>query len=193
MRSKIGFIYILSAVIQVSSLLSPNSAWAEPSDIYVIRHAEKPNDDSQTHLSKKGYERAQALVQVFSSENSRFKVPQVIVAQHPRKKKGSIRSIETAAPLAESLGLEVDTSFEVKDALNMARHVLSSDETDGKVVLIVWGHDEIPDIAKAFGAKNLSYWRSQDFDRVWYFKFRNGKLERSENLPMQALPGDSKK
>lgn len=193
MRSKTSLILILSVFVQISSLFGANWAFAEPSDIYVIRHAEKPNDDSKPHLSKKGYERAQALIQVFSSEGTRFKVPQVIVAQHPRKKNGSIRAIETATPLAEALGLEVDTSFKVKDSVNMAEHVLSSTETEDKVVLIVWGHDEIPEIANTFGSKNLSSWSSQTYDRVWHFKFRNGKLEQSVELPMQALPSDSKK
>lgn len=188
------FKHICLSLVAVCLLqfISP-SADAKPTEIYVIRHAEKPNDDDKTHLSRTGYERAQALVQVFGQGNDRFSVPQVIFAQHPRKKKGSVRSIETAQPLADALGLTPDTSYNVQEGTEMAEHVLNADETDGKVVLIVWGHDEIPDIAQAFGSRNLNRWRSQDFDRVWYFKFNGNRLERSEDLPMRALPSDSKK
>ena len=172
-------------------LLLSIPAHATPREVMIIRHAEKPADKRATNLSPKGYERAKALVTVFGG--SRFRVPEIIFAQSPRKKSGSLRPIETVTPLAKSLGLEVNERFQVKRGDDLADYLLRSEECDGKVVLVSWGSDEIPEIAEDLGARSFDEeWPKDSFDRVWRIEFSGSKVAKEEDLPMKALPGDSR-
>lgn len=165
---------------------------AIPAQVLIIRHAEKPVDNSNTHLSDRGFLRAQALVKIFGGSNNRFDRPDFIIAQNPDKADGSVRAIETAAPLAAALSLSVDNSFVVGEGKRLAKQILSVPKFDGKTVLIIWGHDDIPKIALHLGSFDLpGNWKAGIFDRVWRLSFENGTVKNSENLPMLALPGDS--
>lgn len=172
-------------------------AWALPvfslpAQVLILRHAEKPEDKEETTLSEKGERRAQALIRVLGPGNGRFEVPEKIFAQAPKDDEGSVRSLQTARPLAQALGLRVNQQYEVGEGWALAEHLLEAPVYDGKVVLIIWGRDEIGDIAHGLGARRLpNKWPKGVYDRVWRLVF-DGDHVKAQDLPMRALRGDSR-
>jgi hypothetical protein len=160
---------------------------AEPRQVILIRHGEKPEQGDG--LSLKGLERAAALVPFLSQRDGDRSVPCAIFAQGPTSKRTSQRPVETVAPLAQSLGIQVKT-FHHSAVADMVKQVLSNRKYDGKTVLICWEHHGIPDIATAMGVQKVPEWPGQVYDRLWIVTFQNGKPKLS-NLPQKLLFQDS--
>jgi broad specificity phosphatase PhoE len=168
------------------------NAIGAPAEVLIIRHAEKP--DNGPHLSPIGQQRAQALVGFFTSNPSVLEhgTPVAIYAAKPEKHDGSLRPMETIAPLAQELGLEVNSDFSKDEFKDLANEILDSAAFEGKTVLISWVHDTIPQLAHAFGIKpKPSDWPNESFDRVWKLEIVNGKAKSLIDLPQHVLPGDS--
>ena len=169
-------------------------AGAAPAEILVIRHAEKISD-SEPGLSPKGFQRANALVDLFKKDPRLldYGTPVAIFAGTAKHSDGSIRPLQTIQPLAKALGLTPRTDFESKDDTAMVASIMSNPAYNGKTVLICWPHQEIPDIAHALGMKKkkIPNWDGGTFDRVWKFTIDNGDVASFEDLPERALPGDS--
>lgn len=184
---------LVGSVSVVCVLAWAPSVRATPAEILIIRHAEKNSDG--VDLSDRGHERATALVDFFEQQRqvTRFGTPVAIYAGAPTHEDGSQRAIETVAPLAESLGLELRTGFHKKEVGALVNEVLSNHLYDGKMVLICWEHGLIPDIANAIGAGSVpAKWKGSDFDRVWRIDFDGDQPGDVEDLPQHLLPGDSK-
>ncbi len=166
-----------------------------PAIVFIIRHAEKPMDDKDAHLTAQGYKRAQALPALFlqrpgSTELPRLPRPSVLFASAPSKH--SNRPIETITPLAQALRLRVNTSYEDRETTAVANELLSG-KYAGKVVLICWHHGEIPHLARALGVDDApKKWDDTVFDQMWMLEWVDGKPQFS-TLPERLLPGDSAK
>jgi hypothetical protein len=75
----------------------------------------------------------------------------------------------------------------------MKRRVLVDPQYAGKVVLIAWHHGKIPELARALGAIDApDKWNAKVFDRVWELTYADGAAT-FQDLPQEALPGDSDK
>ncbi|MDE2489842.1 MAG: histidine phosphatase family protein [Elusimicrobia bacterium] len=182
----------LSASPALSPAPAPAPLAAGPAQIVIIRHAEKPAQGSD--LSPRGYQRAQALVGLFKTDPdlTRYGAPAAIYAQKPTQDGTQIRPLETVQPLAESLGLTVNTDFRKPDAEGLARTILSDPSLRGKMVLISWEHHMIPAIARALGLTDApDAWPDAAFDRLWIIDFDGGRPVAFRNLPQRLLPGDS--
>jgi hypothetical protein len=163
------------------------TVFATPAEVLIIRHAEKTSGTE--HLSPKGEQRAQALVELFAG--SRFPTPNVIFAASPHHADGSIRSIQTVTPLARALHLKIHQDLDTHEVKELVSTILNSAEYDGKVVLICWEHKRIPEIASEFGVSENVDWDRLVFDRVWKLKFNQAGQVRFTDLPQNLLPGDS--
>ncbi|HEX8914016.1 MAG TPA: histidine phosphatase family protein [Humisphaera sp.] len=164
----------------------PGPAGDPPLRILIIRHAEKPDDRDDPHLSARGRARAAALARVVPE---RFARPDFVVAA--RTSAHSNRSVETVTPLAESLRVPVDDALKDEQSDELARRLLTDRRYAGKVVLVCWHHGKIPDVARALGAAGVpAKWKDPVFDRVWEVTFRGGKATLAD-LPQKALPGDA--
>jgi broad specificity phosphatase PhoE len=159
-----------------------------PATILLIRHAEKLTD-GQIDLSPTGFERARLLPKVFGlGLRPDVPTPQVLFATHISAH--SNRPVQTVTPLAEALHLPINDSFRNEDYRALAATLLSG-KYAGKVVLVVWHHGEIPQLAVALGAKPpYSPWPDQQYDRIWRIDYTNGKVT-LHDLPYSLLPGDS--
>jgi hypothetical protein len=145
--------------------------------IMVIRHGEKPGnydgaqyagvnslgtlvgDDGARHLVTLGWERAGALVTLFTTpwgpKTPLLATPQFLFASDPIAKQGddasdegpSERPSETLTALAAKLGLITDTSHGINHYANMVTSALACDG----VVLIAWQHEDIALTAKIGG------------------------------------------
>ncbi len=158
-----------------------------PHLILIIRHAEKTGSKTDFDLSKKGYERADALAKAIPAH---FPKPDYLIAT--KKSKSSNRPVETITPLGEALHEPVEAKYKNKEYDQLAKELLSDPKYAGKTVLISWHHGNIPDLAHALGAKDApKKWDDEVFDRVWQLTYEEG-VPSWKDEPEGALPGDSK-
>ncbi len=159
-----------------------------PATILLIRHAEKL-DDGRIDLSPTGFERARLLPKVFGpGARPDVPTPQFLFAS--RESPHSNRPIQTVTPLATALHLPINDSFKNDDYRALASTLLSG-KYAGKVVLVVWHHGKIPQLATALGAiPPYKPWPEQQYDRIWRIDYVNGKAT-IQDLPYALLPGDS--
>src|SRR2546426_3693181 len=119
-----------------------------PAQIILIRHAEKPADLEDPHLSRAGVRRAERLVSFITTDPvmTRFGLPVAVFATQTTKQDNGQRTQETVAPLAGALKLPVQTPYLGKDYAALARLILGNPAYAGKTVLICWNHEEIPQL-----------------------------------------------
>jgi hypothetical protein len=183
--------FVLGLVI---TLAAASAAFAQPAEIVIIRHAEKPPDGN--HLSLAGRERAAALVPYFleTPELLEFKPPVAIYAQAPKKDTSSMRSVETVKPLAEALKLPINETYFRDDYRRMLAEIIARKDYEGRTVLICWEHKVILDIAKELGVENApNKWPAGTYDRTWVINFRPGQKPQLRDLPQRLMYGDSER
>src|SRR5512143_562392 len=80
-----------------------------PAHIILIRHAEKPVDPANPHLSRAGVQRAERLVSFITDEptRTRYGLPVAVFATRATKHDNGQRTQETVAPVARALKLPV--------------------------------------------------------------------------------------
>ncbi|AHH95835.1 hypothetical protein GCM10010174_24470 [Kutzneria viridogrisea] len=172
--------------------------------VMLIRHGEKPADSGAPYgidadgntddasLTTRGWSRAGALAALFAPAGTPIKsglrTPTAIYATTSTSKKHH-RMLETVTPLADKLGLTVNTSHAKGDTSEVAADVAKRTGT----TLVCWEHTEIPEIAAALGKVSPtppSTWPDERFDVVWVFT-RNGSGWTFSQVPQQLLSGDS--
>ena len=165
--------------------------YAAPAHVLIIRHAEK--EENSNELSKRGFNRAEALVKFFTSStlSKEYGVPQYIFATQPNNSDGSVRSIQTATPLSNYTKIPINKNYQRDDFDLLTRELLSNPIYDNKTVLIVWAHKRIVDIVDSLGAVDFpKEWKDKHFDRLWVVNFKNNKFSRFDNRPQYLLKGD---
>ncbi|HEV2971404.1 MAG TPA: histidine phosphatase family protein [Pirellulales bacterium] len=182
-------------ILGCAILLAPAcEALAQPAEVIIIRHAEKPQAGNE--LSLKGQERAAALVPYFrgTPEVLEYKTLVAIYAQAAKKETSSVRSFETAKPLADALNLTINQRFTRDEFQQMVKEIMDNHDYDGHTVLICWEHKVIPRMAGAFGVEDApTKWPDQEFDRTWVITFKEGEKPRFKNLPQKLMYGDADK
>ena len=147
---------------------------ARPALVILLRHAEKTEDQANSHLSARGYDRANALVGFFATNAVIATNPPVaaLFAARPAKASGSVRCQETLSPLMQHLKLPVSAAYRAEDFKSLARHLLESTNYSGKTVVVCWPRTELIGLAKALGAApKPKTWTSEVYDRVWLIRF----------------------
>ena len=154
------------------------STGPRPAQIILIRHAEKPADPEDPHLSPAGVLRAKRLVSFMTTDAAmiKFGLPVAVFATQTTKHDNGQRTQETVAPLARALRVPVQTPFLGKDYAALAKQILANAAYAGKTVLICWNHEEIPQLAAALGVTpEPPKWKDRVFDRVYLISYQNGK------------------
>jgi hypothetical protein len=175
--------------------LIAQTALARPARVILLRHAEKPPDESDASLSERGKARARALATFLTTEpvlgtNGQ---PAALFAPKVTSRGHTLRPRQTLEPLGERLALSVRTPYRPGDYAALAKYILSDPGLDGKTVIVCWIHDYLPALAKALGVKpKPARWNGSVYDRAWIVTFigRNAVLS---DLPQHLLPGDSTK
>ncbi|GAW15218.1 hypothetical protein ANO14919_046270 [Xylariales sp. No.14919] len=151
----------LSGAVLLSSLAATLVAAAQPT-VYLIRHGEKPADGG-IGLSAEGEQRAECLRTVFGAA-SEYNIG-YILAQTPKDNGKRERPYLTVKPLADDLGLTVDTSCDrddekcVKDAV---------DDYDGEGnILICWEHSQLNNLSEELGAMDVDNYPDDSYDLIW--------------------------
>ncbi|KAL1961751.1 hypothetical protein VTN77DRAFT_1077 [Rasamsonia byssochlamydoides] len=148
--------------------------------VYLIRHGEKPSNGS-TGLSDQGEERAQCLRTVFGA-NSSYDIG-YIMAEKPKSDGSRDRPYLTVEPLAQDLGLTVDTSCG-RDDPKCVKKVVDNYTGSGNI-LICWEHAALTDIVTELGDDNAPTYPSDRFDLIWTdpYPYDNITSITSENCP----------
>nr|POE51662.1 hypothetical protein CFP56_25869 [Quercus suber] len=149
----------MKSVLALASLVT--LALADPT-VYLIRHGEKPADGGNG-LNAQGMQRAQCLRNVFGT-SSQYNIGH-IMAETPKSSGKRARPYDTVEPLAQDLGLSVDTSCD-RDDQDCVADVVESYNGAGNI-LICWEHDALHDIVKALGAKNAPDYPDDSFNIIW--------------------------
>ncbi len=133
-----------------------------PSKIVIIRHAEKPGDDKDPHISHEGWKRAWSIadnVQLFGP-------PDRIIASAASLK--SNRPVETVAPLAAARKLHIDATVpddDIEQLCEKLRSFLAKE--DERASLVCWHHEKIPEIARQLGAGSAPKRFEDVYNQIW--------------------------
>jgi hypothetical protein len=168
---------------------------AKPAQVILLRHAEKPEDTENPHLSPQGVQRAQALVAWFTNtaEITWYGPPAALYATHPKNHGGGLRTKETLEPFAKAIRQPILSPFASADYALLAKEILTRPEYEGKTVVVCWVHTFLPDLAREFGVKSPpKTWNGEVFNRAWRIRFSAKKAKLTE-LKEHLLPGDSPK
>jgi hypothetical protein len=144
-----------------------SQALAQPSQVILIRHAEKPMSGNE--LSPQGRERAAALVPFFlgTDELLEFNTPAAIYAQSQKKETSSIRSIETVKPLAEALQLRINKTSARDEFQQLVKETVANDDNERDTGLIYSEQNVSIEIAKEFSVgETPTKWRGTMHSRV---------------------------
>ncbi|KAI5480701.1 putative phosphoglycerate mutase family protein [Pseudohyphozyma bogoriensis] len=157
------------------------TAFAYKEAVYLIRHGEKPADGS-TGLTAQGEQRAQCLINVFST-SSGYDIG-YIMAETPSSSGKHDRPYLTVEPLAESLGLTVDTSCDEDDSSCVAKAVKAyAGNGPAGSTLICWEHSELTDIASALGVDNPPDYPDDSYNLIWMIQDEKLVSITSEDCP----------
>jgi hypothetical protein len=174
--------WLKCVIVLFSVLPAPRPAHApipRPAQIILIRHADKPPDPKDPHLSRAGVQRAERLVSFITTDPvmTRFGLPVAVFATRTTKDDNGQRTQETVAPLARVLKLPVQTPFLGKDYAALASLILAAPAYAGKTILICWNHEAIPQLAAALGVKpEPPKWKASVFDQVYVISYHDGKV-----------------
>ncbi|PNP43333.1 hypothetical protein TGAMA5MH_04790 [Trichoderma gamsii] len=148
--------------MKAAVVLLAGAALASAQTVYFIRHGEKPSDDSDPNLSAQGQQRAQCLRTVFGA-SSQYNIG-YIIAEKP-KDDSRLRPLNTVTPLAQDLGLTVDTSCG-KTKSDCVADLVSDYKGSGNI-LICWEHSELTNIADAMGIDKPPTYPDDSFNLIW--------------------------
>lgn len=193
-----------------------------PSVIMLVRHAEKPADGiaGVTYAGKKsaesltpfGWQRAGALCRLFGTR--KLPTPDTIFASlDDEGAKGSLRPMQTAAPLAALLngiadmaGLFADppvptptVPFETGISKKHLDPLAAAVMAERGIVLVSWQHEAMAGICAALGRlvrisnpQDIpAVWPDSRFDMVYRLKRREDGSYKFRQVPQMLLPGDS--
>jgi len=158
---------------------------AQPARIIFIRHAEKPDDPQDPHLSKPGRDRAERIVKWLGEGKvlGTNGTPVALYAAAPTVAGHNLRCVETLEPTARHLGLSIRVPRERGDFARLAQDLLGDPSLRGKNVVVCWVHDFLPAFAAAVGVSPPPpQWKDGDYDSAYVVTFPAGKatLERGK-------------
>jgi hypothetical protein len=166
---------VRSFIIIISVFLGwPVQAWSVPAQVVIIRHGEKIRH-GPPGLSPKGCQRANQLPGFFKPYEKHIVA---IYAQQPKGPGGSVRALETIAPMADILHLPINNRYKKQKSKALAREILSAPAYDGGVVVVSWEHRAIIKLTAALGVKlpkRLQSWPSSLYDQAWIVSFEHDK------------------
>ena len=184
---------ILFSLFSISILISCY-AWGTPAQVVLIRHAEKLATGGE--VNRQGCERAYLLPNFFLNNPivEQFGAPVATYAVAPNHAYSAVRAIQTIAPTAQALRLQVlDPATRLQYSL-IVQQIMSNPNYDGKTVLIAWEHKAIPGLAEAFGAtlsSDMKKWPGKVFDEAWILDFAGAPTPSVQIIAEDVLPNDN--
>lgn len=141
-----------------------------PRSVFLMRHAEKPDDPEDPDLAPAGVERAKHLANWLPSIMGG--PPQFIFAASLSKH--SARPYATVKPLSKAVGVPINASFADRDHSALAEALLADPLYADAVIVVCWHHEHIPSAARNLKAPAGTYpdpWPEGVFNLVLKFDF----------------------
>ena len=183
----------VAAILFLFSLVE--TGLARPARVILLRHAEKPQNPADTHLSDQGRLRAEALAFCLTTNTVLLAdgLPVALFATKFAHSSDSQRPFETLQPLATKLNLAIQTPYARRNHAELVKSILNNLDYENKTIVICWVHDFLPDLARELGVKKVpAEWRSDVYDRFWVVTWAR-KSARMSSLPQHiALNGPAK-
>ncbi|MDH5804626.1 MAG: histidine phosphatase family protein [Gemmatimonadota bacterium] len=134
-----------------------------PAMVILVRHAEKADEpQGDPDLNEAGRERAQELARVLGDAGISA------VYSTPFK-----RTTQTAAPIAESLGLQVNlTPISATFIRDLAETIVS--DHAGETVLVVGHSNTVPQVIRALGGDETIRISEDEYDDLFIVSFQGG-------------------
>lgn len=193
---KVTLINKLTAyLVLIFTILTVSPTYAVPTEIILIRHAEKLNQyQPGPFLSRVGQERANEFMRYYLHKMEpqstpedpnplqTFPIPNFIITTKPTNT--SNREQLTIAPLASALisqgyfqpyNLILDTYSHGHDGLKaLTKSLLTDTKFKNQVVLICWHHGEIPKLLDLLGVTpHQNKLADDEYDTVYDIKFNS--------------------
>jgi len=142
---------LVVALFATSLAAAPNPV----TTVILVRHAERASQEDDSPLSAAGVERAKELARVLAG----VKIDAVYATQFQRTK-------NTAAPIAEALGLPVGIrNTGPTYAADLAMHIRSAHA--GQTVLVVGHSNSTPEVMRALGATDVPAIPETQYDNLF--------------------------
>jgi broad specificity phosphatase PhoE len=140
------------------ALLAPIAALAEPTAIYLVRHAEKAAEGKDPELTAQGQGRAQNIATILQKAGitSMFSTP-------------TVRTTQTAQPLAARTGLAVQT-YDPRAPKALVEKVKSL----SGAVLVVGHSNTLTELVRLFGGAPGPDIADNEYDRLYQLNLGPG-------------------
>ncbi len=178
-----------SILATILFLVLAQAAFCMPSRVLVIRTAEVEGQK----LSLRGQIRAVTLTPFFLETDylKTYGIPVAIFALKRSFEIPNIACIETVTPLADKLGITIDSSYGAEELEKLANEIKNNPAFTGKTVLVCWDNERVNFLAEHLGVRPRPLpWPNEVFDRIWIMDFRPKSVE-FRNYPQRLLYGDS--
>lgn len=163
-------------VVASLALALPGTAPLTAADIYLVRHAEKVNDGSQDPaLTEVGRQRATNLAEMLRSAA----IDKIFSSDYTRTR-------ETAGPLAEYLGIDLEI-YDPEALEPFAAQLLMLEEN----TLVVGHSNTTPELVELMGGDaGTPIVEEWEYDRLYLLQTENGKLTHTIllHLPPATTP-----
>lgn len=156
---------ILLKFIIVGLLLNCNIAFAQKTNIWIVRHAEKADAPvTNPPLTNLGQQRAKELLRSIKGN----KIAAIYITD-------SVRSAQTAQPVAETFSINPQ-AYNPADIKGLVARILANNK--GKNVLIIGQLNTIIPTIEAFGGvAPFTALNNDDYDILFQLTVKNGKAE----------------
>lgn len=143
-----------------------------PNTVLLIRHGEKPGDDTDPNLSAKGWQRACSITRTLPDlVPTGAPAISAVIATAPSPH--SVRPVETVTPISLIGSLPLIHTIADDDVAQVPMLLATAPYT-GATVLICWHHCKLPELALALGAPADQVprkWEGDDFHSVWILHY----------------------
>ena len=152
--------------------------------VLIIRHADKPAEGMG--LTPAGEARAKAYVQYFQPFKFQTEALKLDAIYAAADSKNSRRPRITVEPLAQALGLAVNTNYKDKDYQSLINDLRARNQA--KNILICWHHGVMPEFLQAFGTDPKTIlpggvWPAEQYGWVLVLSFdAEGKLRNAQRV-----------
>ena len=141
--------------------------------ILLMRHAEKPDDASNVHLSPAGLQRAGRLASYIPQT---FGKPDFLFAAADSEQ--SRRPVETIEPLSQATGVPIDSTVANGHHDFLANELMTKPRYEGQRIVICWHHESMRHFSRELGGAKGDCpdpWAEDLFNLILQFDYQNRK------------------
>ena len=166
-------IRLLRKLSLIVAIMLPGVALAEPGAIYLVRHGEKASAGQDPALTPQGRQRAQNIAAILHRTDIQaiFSTP-------------TARTLQTAQPLAQQLGLTVERY----DPAAPKALVAKVNALQG-AVLVVGHSNTLPELVRLFGGEPGADIADDEYDRLYQLTPQSGGTVRT--VVLTSLPASA--